>query len=86
MTAEPIPEVRARRGEESAHGSGARSMFERIAPTYDLLNRVMSAGIDARWRNRAVAPSPPPRETIPFGSAFSSSFSNSWRSTSVPGR
>ncbi|MGH7268913.1 MAG: ubiquinone/menaquinone biosynthesis methyltransferase, partial [Polyangiaceae bacterium] len=30
-------------------------MFERIAPTYDLLNRVMSAGIDRRWRTRAVA-------------------------------
>jgi ubiquinone/menaquinone biosynthesis methyltransferase len=30
-------------------------MFERIAPTYDLLNRVMSAGLDQRWRQRAMA-------------------------------
>ena len=30
-------------------------MFERIAPTYDTLNRLMSAGIDRRWRARAVA-------------------------------
>jgi ubiquinone/menaquinone biosynthesis methyltransferase len=30
-------------------------MFERIAPTYDRLNSLMSAGIDRRWRNRAVA-------------------------------
>jgi ubiquinone/menaquinone biosynthesis methyltransferase len=52
---EPIADVRARRGEEQAHRSGARSMFDRIAPTYDLLNRVLSAGIDRRWRERAVA-------------------------------
>jgi ubiquinone/menaquinone biosynthesis methyltransferase len=54
MTA-PIAELDARRGEEATHGSAARRMFERIAPTYDLLNRLMSAGIDRRWRARAIA-------------------------------
>lgn len=31
-----------------------RSMFSEIAPTYDLLNTVLSFGIDARWRAQAA--------------------------------
>jgi len=31
-----------------------RSMFDRIAPFYDLMNRVMTAGLDQRWRRLTV--------------------------------
>jgi demethylmenaquinone methyltransferase/2-methoxy-6-polyprenyl-1,4-benzoquinol methylase len=33
---------------------GVRSMFDRIAPVYDLMNRVMTAGLDQRWRRLSV--------------------------------
>jgi demethylmenaquinone methyltransferase/2-methoxy-6-polyprenyl-1,4-benzoquinol methylase len=29
-------------------------MFDRIAPVYDVMNRVMTAGLDQRWRRRTV--------------------------------
>ena len=34
---------------------GVSSMFDRIAPVYDVMNRVMTAGLDVRWRRAAAA-------------------------------
>jgi demethylmenaquinone methyltransferase / 2-methoxy-6-polyprenyl-1,4-benzoquinol methylase len=33
---------------------GVRTMFDRIAPVYDAMNRAMTAGLDQRWRRLAA--------------------------------
>lgn len=33
---------------------GVRTMFDRIAPVYDVMNHVMTAGLDRRWRRLTV--------------------------------
>jgi ubiquinone/menaquinone biosynthesis methyltransferase len=50
----PRPDLASREGAAEEHASGVRAMFDRIAPTYDALNRTLSFGIDTRWRARAV--------------------------------
>jgi len=37
------------------HANANRAMFDRIAPTYDVLNKLMSLGIDRSWRHKAIA-------------------------------
>jgi demethylmenaquinone methyltransferase / 2-methoxy-6-polyprenyl-1,4-benzoquinol methylase len=43
---------------------GVRSMFDRIAPVYDLMNRVMTAGLDQRWRRLTVAAVVSPGDSV----------------------
>jgi len=33
---------------------GVRAMFDRIAPVYDAMNRVMTVGLDQRWRRETA--------------------------------
>jgi demethylmenaquinone methyltransferase / 2-methoxy-6-polyprenyl-1,4-benzoquinol methylase len=40
---------------------GVRTMFDRIAPVYDVMNRVMTVGLDQRWRRLTV------QETVSAG-------------------
>ncbi|MGC8509920.1 MAG: ubiquinone/menaquinone biosynthesis methyltransferase [Acidimicrobiales bacterium] len=47
MPRSPLPQ-----GEEKTRQ--VRAMFDAIAPRYELVNKLMTFGLDARWRRRAV--------------------------------
>jgi len=53
-----VPETPLSRTDGYAAGTlpaaAVRSMFDRIAPVYDAMNRVMTAGLDVRWRRLAA--------------------------------
>jgi demethylmenaquinone methyltransferase/2-methoxy-6-polyprenyl-1,4-benzoquinol methylase len=48
------------RRSDGGKGRYVQEMFARIAPRYDLTNRVLTAGFDERWRRRAIALLRPP--------------------------
>jgi demethylmenaquinone methyltransferase / 2-methoxy-6-polyprenyl-1,4-benzoquinol methylase len=41
-----------------------RSMFDRIAPVYDPMNRIMTAGLDVRWRRLAASAAVRPGDRV----------------------
>lgn len=52
-----VPQIEARDADDTiarSHASAVRLMFDRISPTYDLLNRLLSLGIDRSWRKQAL--------------------------------
>jgi demethylmenaquinone methyltransferase/2-methoxy-6-polyprenyl-1,4-benzoquinol methylase len=52
-TAAPARDTRLPEGDEKQHA--VEAMFDRIAPRYDRLNRIISLGQDRRWRRHTVA-------------------------------
>jgi demethylmenaquinone methyltransferase / 2-methoxy-6-polyprenyl-1,4-benzoquinol methylase len=43
---------------------GVRAMFDRIAPVYDAMNRVMTAGLDQRWRRETARAAVRPGDVV----------------------
>ena len=49
-----MPEVKPYNMGDSSKKEEVRKMFNNIAPKYDLLNRLLSMGIDQQWRKKAL--------------------------------
>ena len=54
MTRAPAPATQARLPEGDDKHRAVEAMFDRIAPRYDRLNRIISLGQDRRWRRHTV--------------------------------
>ncbi len=61
-------------------------MFDNIAPRYDLLNRVLSLGIDQWWRRRAIAQlrERPPQSLLDVATGTADVALEAWRQLQPP--
>jgi len=59
-TEQPPSEPGAASATVDKSGGRVRGMFAEIAPRYDLVNRLLSGGIDVLWRRTTVRRAPPP--------------------------
>ncbi len=50
----PVPDDGRALGGNPTPPGEVRTMFDRIAPIYDAMNTIMTAGLDARWRRAAA--------------------------------
>jgi demethylmenaquinone methyltransferase / 2-methoxy-6-polyprenyl-1,4-benzoquinol methylase len=55
---DPLPPVPSKEVHEPSR-ERVWEMFDRIAPRYDLMNRLMTFGLDVRWRRRMARDLPP---------------------------
>lgn len=49
-----LPELDAPLPEGEAKGDAVQAMFDKIAPRYDMVNRIMTFRLDVRWRRVAI--------------------------------
>ena len=54
ISSAPIPDPSRPLPQGTEKAAAVRSMFDAIAPRYDLVNRIMTFRLDVRWRRRAV--------------------------------
>src|SRR5579872_1957837 len=54
LTPRPAPDLTTRFEEAGGKPDYVRRMFGRIARVYDAMNRIMSLGLDGRWRRFTV--------------------------------
>ena len=60
MTARSVATIAEPAASVDKSGGRVRGMFAEIAPRYDLVNRLLSGGVDVWWRHVTVRRAPPP--------------------------